>query len=135
VDNVTTCTQEVNICALDVAVGMKFLSFYFRQGGYVVVVVCLFVCLFVGLLATLSKNFQTDLHELFREGWTWANEQMIKFWWRSGSQIRIRIHIATLVRRALAEMCTRPSRFYCFIAQTVQDSCRLLLIHVRDETR
>ena len=37
------------------------------------------------LLATLRKNFQTDLHEIFREGWQWANEQMIKFWWLSGS--------------------------------------------------
>jgi len=26
-----------------------------------------------------------DLHEIFREGWQWASEQMIKFWWRSGS--------------------------------------------------
>jgi len=37
------------------------------------------------LSATLQKNFQTDLHEIFRECWQWANEQMIKFWWRSGS--------------------------------------------------
>jgi len=35
-----------------------------------------------------------------------ANEQMIKFWWRSGSRIRIRI--ATLVKRALAEVRTVP---------------------------
>jgi len=33
---------------------------------------------------------------------------MITFWWRSGSRIRIqiRIRIATLVRRILAEVCT-----------------------------
>ena len=38
------------------------------------------------------------------------NKIMIKFWWRSGSgiRIRIRIRIATLVRRALAEVCTDP---------------------------
>jgi len=30
-----------------------------------------------------------DLHEIFREGWHWASEQMIKFCWRSGSRIRI----------------------------------------------
>jgi len=42
---------------------------------------CVF-CLFVCMLATLCKNFQTDLHESFRECWQWANEQMIKFWWR-----------------------------------------------------
>jgi len=37
----------------------------------------LFVCLFVFvcLLATLRKNFRTDLHEIFREGWRWASEQ------------------------------------------------------------
>ena len=58
--------------------------------------------LFVCLLATLHKNVQTDLHEIFWEGWLWANEQMIKFWWRSGSWIRI----VTLVRRALAKVCT-----------------------------
>jgi len=34
----------------------------------------------VCLLATLRKNFQTDLHEIFREGWQWANEHMTKFW-------------------------------------------------------
>jgi len=34
---------------------------YRLQGGYVFVVVC--------LLATLRKNFQTDLHGIFREGW------------------------------------------------------------------
>jgi len=82
----------------------------------VFVVVCLSVCLFVCLLATLRKNFRTDLHEIFRVGWQLANEQMIKFWWRSGSgiririwiRIRIRIRVATLVRRALAEVCTVP---------------------------
>jgi len=42
-------------------------------------------CLSVCLLATLRKNFRTDLHEVFREGWQWAKEQMIKLWCRSGS--------------------------------------------------
>jgi len=27
-----------------------------------------------------------DLHEIFREGWQWASEQVIKFWWLSRSQ-------------------------------------------------
>jgi len=45
----------------------------------------LFVCLFVYLLATLLKNFRTDLHKIFREGWQWTREQMVKFCWRSGS--------------------------------------------------
>jgi len=63
-------------------------------------------CLSVCLLATLRRNLQTDLQEIFREGWQWANEQkqMIKFSWQSGSEIRIRI--ATLVKRALTELCT-----------------------------
>jgi len=90
---------------------------------------CLSVCLSVSNFA--QKNFRTDLHELFREGWEWANEQVIKFWWRSGSPsgyrdcfpdsslsgdtemdnghsfILIR-QMAALVRRALAEVCTVP---------------------------
>jgi len=64
----------------------EFRFYYLRQGGYVIVVVCLSVCMFVYLLATLRKNFPTDLHEIFTEGWQWVNEQMIKFWLRSGSE-------------------------------------------------
>ena len=37
---------------------------YLRQGGYVMRFVCMFVCLFC-LLATLRKNYRTDLHETF----------------------------------------------------------------------
>ena len=67
-------------------------------------------CLSVCLLATLRKNFRTDLHEIFREGCQWTSDQTIKFWLRSESRIRIRIQIriATLVRRALAEVCVVP---------------------------
>jgi len=50
----------------------------------------LFVCLFVCLLATLHKNFRTDLHEIFRVGWQLASEHMIKSWCRSGSRKRRR---------------------------------------------
>jgi len=28
------------------------------------------------------------LHEIFSDSWQWANEQMIKFWWRSRSGSR-----------------------------------------------
>jgi len=46
----------------------------------------LFVCLSVYLLATLrKKNFRTDWYEICREGWQQADEQTIKFWWRSRS--------------------------------------------------
>jgi len=45
----------------------------------------------VCLLATLHKNFQTDLHESFGEGLQWADEQLIKFWWRSDQHLDTRI--------------------------------------------
>jgi len=45
---------------------------YLRQGGYVIVVICLSV-------SNFRKDFQMDLHEIFRECWEWASEQMIKF--------------------------------------------------------
>ena len=35
---------------------------------------------FVCPLATLRRNFRKHLHETFRDGWQWANKQMIKFW-------------------------------------------------------
>jgi len=63
---------------------MPCASFYLRQGCYRFSR-CLFVCLSVCLLATLRKNFRTNLHEILSEGLQWANTQMIKFWWRSGS--------------------------------------------------
>jgi len=50
-------------------------AYYLRQGGYVIVVVCLFVC----RLATLRKIFRTDLHEIFTKDWQWATEQMTIF--------------------------------------------------------
>jgi len=67
----------------------------------------MFLSLFVRL-QLCAKNFQTDLHEIFREGFEWTDEQMIKFWWRSGSGIWIwiGIQLTTLVRRVFAEVCT-----------------------------
>ena len=73
------CTSRL-LAEKHVATGQYDLNmghYYLRQWGYAIVVVCLSVC----LLATLRKNFWTDLREIFRElGWLWANEQMIKFW-------------------------------------------------------
>jgi len=66
---------------------MPCASFYLRQGRNVFVGVCLSVCLSVCLLASLLKNFRTNLHEILSEGLQWANEKMIKFWWRSGSPL------------------------------------------------
>jgi len=54
----------------------------------------------------LRKNLQTNLREIFREGWKWANEHMIKFLWQSGSWIQI--CITTLLRHALVEVCSVP---------------------------
>ena len=74
--------QILNCKPIKICISIQRLSWhcYLCHGGYVFVIVCLSVC----LLATLHKNFQTDLRELFREGWQWANEQMIKFWCSSG---------------------------------------------------
>jgi len=72
------------------------------------------VCLSVSNFA----YFRTDLHEIFRDDWQWASEQVIKFWWRSGSRIRI----ATLIRRALAEVCTVPVLLVlqiCFVSRCI----------------
>ena len=44
--------------------------------------VCLFVCLSVGLLA----NLWTDYDEIFWRGRAWLKDQVIQFWWRSGSR-------------------------------------------------
>jgi len=45
----------------------------------------MWLSLSVCLLATLRKNFRTDLHDIFREGWQWVSEENIKFWYRSAS--------------------------------------------------
>jgi len=36
----------------------------------------------------LRKNFRTDLHEIFREGWQWANKRVIKFRWPMAIRIK-----------------------------------------------
>jgi len=98
------------------------LCYYLHQGGYVIVVVCLFV-------SNCVQKLQTDLHEIFSEGWQWASEQMIKFggdldhrldtgivfqihsYWEMQKVVnrhsfRLIRQMAALVRRALAEVCT-----------------------------
>ena len=66
-------------------------------------------CLSVCPLATLRKNLQTDLREIFREDWQRVNEQMVKFRCLSRTDSPDGVtDIATLVRRALAEVCTVP---------------------------
>jgi len=43
------------------------------EKGCKMVVVVVSVC----LLATLRKNFQMDLHEIFREGWQWPINKLL----------------------------------------------------------
>ena len=118
----------------------------------VFVVVCLVGC----LLATLRKNFRTDLPAIFREGWQWASEQTLKFRWRSGSPpgwrdcFRIRhcwgfgkwltginlllIQIrpmASLRGRALAEVCTVPVLLVYLLNWRTALKCSLIVILTR----
>jgi len=52
---------------------------------FVCLSVCLFVCLFVCLSAGLLANLWTDFDEIFWRGRAWLKDQVIQFWWRSGS--------------------------------------------------
>ena len=59
---------------------------YVRQGGYVIMpFVCLSVCFFLCLLATLRKNYWTDLRENFTTDVSVHGEELIKFWESSAS--------------------------------------------------
>jgi len=100
--------------------------FYHRQEGNVVVVVCLSVSNFVQrLLNGFAWDFQGRL----------VNEQMIKFWLRSVSRFRS----ATLVSRALTEVCTvqmllvknRLHKHHSL--QNVFRVCRSVAKHIRDD--
>ena len=81
-----------------------------------------------------------DLHEIFREDWQWASEQMIKFWWRSQTDSpHGRTDIVTLVRRALAEVCSVPMLLvsYCTdrgygdgAANTIEENSSVSLIRM-----
>jgi len=67
-------------------------------------IVCLSVC-----LSNFAQKLPKDLHEIFRECCQWTTEQMITFRWRSRTDSPDGgTDIATLVRRALAEVCTVP---------------------------
>ena len=48
----------------------------------------LFVCLSVCLSAGLLANLWTDFDEIFWRGRAWLKDQVIQFWWRSGSRFR-----------------------------------------------
>ena len=75
------------------------IAYYLGQGGCVFVIVC--------LLATLHENFQVDLHEILREGWQWAIDQMITFLCQSRTDSPDGgTDVAILVRRTLMKVCT-----------------------------
>jgi len=46
----------------------------------------LFVCLSVCLSVRLLANLWTDFDEIFWRGRAWLKDQVIQFWWRSGSR-------------------------------------------------
>ena len=74
----TSCGFIDSTFALSLKIHLRFRGSFLR---FHIMAVFIAVC----LLATLRKNFQTALHVIFREGWQWASEQTVKFWWRSGS--------------------------------------------------
>jgi len=104
--------------------------YYLRQIGYVFVVVCLSVC----LLATLRKNFRTDLHEIFKEGCNGRVNKWLNFGGAPDNRLQIQglfsafvaigryrkrltdinllliliRQMTALVWRALVEVCTVP---------------------------
>ena len=59
-----------------------------KKGGYVFSSVCLSVCLFVCLSVGLLANLWTDFDEIFCRGRARLKDQVIQFWWRSGSRFR-----------------------------------------------
>jgi len=71
----------------------------------------------------MRKNFRTDLYEIFREGWQLANEHklLVAIGITDPDKIRIRIRIATLVRRALAEVCTVPVLLVSTVLAKMED--------------
>jgi len=79
--NLSRCRDWVRVINY-VSVSQTAMRIYLRQGGYVFVVVCLIVC----LLATLrKKKRQNGFAWNFQGRLTMVNEQLVKFWWRSGS--------------------------------------------------
>jgi len=58
-------------------------------------------------VSNFVQKLPNYLHGILTEGWPWASEQMVKFLWQSPTNLPDGgTDIATLVRRALAEVCT-----------------------------
>jgi len=54
-----------------------------EEGGYVIGSVCLSVCLFVCLI---TRKFVNGFLRNFWRGRAWLKDQVIQFWWQSGSR-------------------------------------------------
>ena len=74
--------------------------------------VCLSVCLSVGLLA----NLWTDFDEIFWRGRAWLKDQVIQFWWQSGSRFGYGSPKSEIrILRIGGGLCSlSTSRFYCY---------------------
>jgi len=92
----------------------KIVAYYFpvitsaKEVMFSSLFVCLSVCLFVSNFAQkLPNGFAWNFQRKLAVG-HW--KKMVKFWWRYGWEIRIRIRIciATPIKRASAEVCTVP---------------------------
>jgi len=86
-----------------------------RQGGYVFIVVCLSVCLSVSNFA--QKNSERICMKFSGKVGNGPMNKRLDF---GGDPVHIRIRIATLVRRALAEVCTVPV-LLVLITATIHD--------------
>jgi len=80
----TLAADTVNIHCIGLPFNQWYLPLLKKEVMFLVRSVCLFVCLSVGLLV----NLWTDYDEIFWRGRAWLKDQVIQFWWRSGSRFR-----------------------------------------------
>jgi len=90
-----------------------------EEGGYVFSSVCMSVCLFVCLSVELLANLWTDFDEIFCRGRAWLKDQVIQFWWRSGSHFgfgspKSEIRILR-IGRGLCSLSTSSYFMYLFL--------------------
>jgi len=89
----------------------------------------LFVCLFVRLFVCYQLCAKASERICMKFSGNVGNEQMIEFWWQSVSWIQI--HIAQVVRHALAEVCTVP----VLLVVTVGNFCQFVCLHQRPSSK
>jgi len=79
-------TQIWAVLKFAYSLGLDLIFTSAEEGGYVFSSVCLSICLFVCLSVRLLANLWTDFDEIFWRGRAWLKDQVIQFWWRSGSR-------------------------------------------------